>query len=130
MLTSYPAWHSSQWTAEQGNGYGSQPNSQRLSHSVFLPSAVKMADNVACHVAARNHLRNVLHNILRQLESGNGDSVQGMSAWEAKSVVSTLVSDCWFIVDVTFGVLMNKPIIQQLFLTAVVCYFIYDIDQY
>ena len=41
-----------------------------------------------------------------------------------------MVSDCWFIVDVTFGVLMNKPIIQQLFLTAVVCYFIYDIDQY
>ena len=33
-----------------------------------------MADNVACHVAARNHLRNVLFDILRQLESGNGDS--------------------------------------------------------
>ena len=33
-----------------------------------------MADNVDCHVAARNPLRNVLLNILRQLESGNGDS--------------------------------------------------------
>ena len=34
----------------------------------------KMADNVACHVAARNHLRNVLFDILRQLKLGNGDS--------------------------------------------------------
>ena len=33
-----------------------------------------MADNVDCHVSARNHLRNVLLKILRQLESGNGDS--------------------------------------------------------
>ena len=33
-----------------------------------------MADNVDCHVSATNHLRNVLFNILRQLESGNGDS--------------------------------------------------------
>ena len=37
-------------------------------------SAVKIVDNVACHVAARNHLRNILLNILRQLESGNCDS--------------------------------------------------------
>ena len=33
-----------------------------------------MADNVDCHVSARNHLRNVLFKILRQVESGNGDS--------------------------------------------------------
>ena len=33
-----------------------------------------MVDIVVCHVSARNHLRNVLFNILRQLESGNGYS--------------------------------------------------------
>ena len=61
-----------QWTKirqpRSGNGCSSQPRCH------FLPSAVKWADNVDCHVAARNHLHNVLFNILRQLESGNGDS--------------------------------------------------------
>ena len=47
-----------------------------LSHAAISCHPLsKMADNVACHVAARNHLRNVLLDILRQLESGNGDSV-------------------------------------------------------
>ena len=61
-----------QWTKirrpRSGNGCRSQPRCH------FLPSAVKYADNVNCLVAARNHLYNVLFNILRQLESGNGDS--------------------------------------------------------
>ena len=61
-----------QWTKirgpSRGNGYRSQPRCH------FLPSAVKKGDNVDCHVAARNHLRNVLFNILRQFKSGNGDS--------------------------------------------------------
>ena len=63
--------HGTQWTKirrpSRGNGYRSQPRCH------FLPSAVKKTDNVDCHVAARNHLRNVLFNILRQLESGNSD---------------------------------------------------------
>ena len=46
-----------------------------LSHTAISCHPLsKMADNVACHVAARNHLRNVLFDILRQLKLGDGDS--------------------------------------------------------
>ena len=40
----------------------------------FIILIIKKTNNVDCYVAARNHLRNVLFNILRQLESGNGDA--------------------------------------------------------
>ena len=48
------------WRPSRGNGYRSQPRCH------FLPSTFKKTDNVDCHVATRNHLRNVLFNILWQ----------------------------------------------------------------
>ena len=48
------------WRPSRGNGYRSQPRCH------FLPSTVKKTDNVDCHVATRNHIRNVLFNILWQ----------------------------------------------------------------